>query len=226
MSDGYEQKYTRPELRREIKDDLMQSDRGGRPGQWSARKAQLLVQEYERRGGGYKEDRKDEDAKSLEEWTNQDWQTGDGSAYADRGDGMKRYLPKDAWELLSPEEKRRAEKKKQAGNAEGKQFVENTVAAKAARAYVDHGDASDLGKSQLKRLSKKELLKLAREVELPGRSKLRKEELAEQLFEHFQTGLEHQSQEDLYKEAQEKDIAGRSQMNKAELRQAVREERR
>ena len=62
----YEEKYTHPEMRHEIKDELMESDKGGRPGQWSARKAQLLVQEYERRGGGYKKDTKDADAKSLE----------------------------------------------------------------------------------------------------------------------------------------------------------------
>ena len=48
-----EQKYTDPDLREEIKDEIKQSDKGGRPGQWSARKSQLLAREYERRGGGY-----------------------------------------------------------------------------------------------------------------------------------------------------------------------------
>lgn len=32
-------KYTDPELRDEIKEELKQSDKGGAPGQWSARKA-------------------------------------------------------------------------------------------------------------------------------------------------------------------------------------------
>ncbi len=33
----------------------MQSDKGGKPGEWSARKSQLLVQEYEKQGGGNKQ---------------------------------------------------------------------------------------------------------------------------------------------------------------------------
>ncbi|MFP4008355.1 MAG: hypothetical protein ACLFV6_10185, partial [Spirulinaceae cyanobacterium] len=63
-----EQKYTQPQLRQQIKDELMHSDKGGKPGQWSARKSQLLVQEYEKQGGGYQGE-KDEAAKSLEAWT-------------------------------------------------------------------------------------------------------------------------------------------------------------
>jgi len=186
MSDDYEDKYTKPELRREIKEDLMESEKGGRPGQWSARKSQMLVQRYEDEGGGYKQDKKDEDAKSLEEWTNQNWQTSDGSAYADDGDKMKRYLPEKAWDLLSEEEKRQAENKKERGDADGKQFVENTAAAKAARAYVDHEDASELSRDQLMKLKKDELLELAREYEISGRSSMRKVTLAKSLHEHFQ----------------------------------------
>ena len=48
------EKYTAPELRERIKEEIKESDKGGRPGQWSARKSQLLTREYERRGGGYK----------------------------------------------------------------------------------------------------------------------------------------------------------------------------
>ena len=112
MADDYDEKYTDPDLRREIKDELMDSDKGGDPGQWSARKSQMLVQEYEKRGGGYKKDAKDEDAKSLEEWTDQDWQTKDGSAYASEDGETKRYLPKRAWDLLSDAEKDRTDRKK------------------------------------------------------------------------------------------------------------------
>jgi len=45
--------YTKPKLRESIKDRVMASSKGGKPGQWSARKAQLLSQEYEKKGGGY-----------------------------------------------------------------------------------------------------------------------------------------------------------------------------
>jgi len=185
VSDDYEEKYTKPDLRRQIKRELTDSDKGGRPGQWSARKSQMLVQEYERRGGGYKQDRKDDDAKSLERWTDQNWQTADGSAYADDGTRMKRYLPENAWDLLSNQEKRRAKETKQQGDRSGEQFVENTAAAKAARAYVEHGDASDLTSDQLDRLTKKDLVKIARKNEISGRSKMRKAELIRAIDRHF-----------------------------------------
>ncbi len=53
MASKDENKYTKPELREKIKQELMQSDKGGKKGQWSARKSQLLVKEYEKQGGGY-----------------------------------------------------------------------------------------------------------------------------------------------------------------------------
>jgi hypothetical protein len=39
---------------RGIKDRVMAGSKGGKPGQWSARKAQLVAQQYEKAGGGYK----------------------------------------------------------------------------------------------------------------------------------------------------------------------------
>ena len=99
----YEQKYTHPELREEIKEEIKASDKGGEEGQWSARKSQLLTQEYEKRGGGYKGE-KGQSQKNLEKWTDEEWQTREGDANA-RGDGeTKRYLPKKAWENMSEEE--------------------------------------------------------------------------------------------------------------------------
>ncbi len=41
--------------------------------QWSARKSQLLVKEYEKAGGSYKGE-KDEYQKHLERWTEEEWQ--------------------------------------------------------------------------------------------------------------------------------------------------------
>jgi len=69
-------KYTKPELRERIKDRIMESSKGGKPGQWSARRSQLLAQEYEKAGGGYKGG-KDEKQKSLEKWTEEKWSTKD-----------------------------------------------------------------------------------------------------------------------------------------------------
>ena len=45
-------KYTDPELRDEVKEEIHQGDKGGAPGQWSARKAQMMASEYKKRGGG------------------------------------------------------------------------------------------------------------------------------------------------------------------------------
>lgn len=66
--------YTKPGLRESIKDRIMSGSKGGKPGQWSARKAQLLAQEYKRKGGGYK-GKKTEGQKSLKRWGDQKWMT-------------------------------------------------------------------------------------------------------------------------------------------------------
>ena len=226
MADDYEDKYTKPDLRREIKDELMKGDKGGDPGRWSARKSQMLVQEYENRGGGYKKDEKDEDAKSLEEWTDQDWQTKDGSAYASDGGETKRYLPERAWDLLSDEEKERTDRKKrEAGEEEAKQYVANTVEAKAARAYVDHGDASELSEAQFKRLNKSEVDDLASEAGIDGRSGMKKAELAAALRTHYDGTGDGKSggetKAELYEKAKEQDVEGRSKMDKDALAEAV-----
>ena len=127
-----EEKYTDPDLREQIKEEIKQSDKGGRPGQWSARKSQLLSKEYEKRGGGYKGE-KNESQKNLEKWTEEDWQTQEGDAQARSGDETTRYLPKKAWEKMSDEEKRETEKKKREGSRRGEQYVANTDGAKQAR---------------------------------------------------------------------------------------------
>jgi hypothetical protein len=69
-------KYSKPELRERIKDRIMASSKGGKPGQWSARRSQLLAQEYEKAGGGYKGG-KGEKQKALSKWTAEKWQTKD-----------------------------------------------------------------------------------------------------------------------------------------------------
>ncbi|BAU11317.1 hypothetical protein LEP3755_18100 [Leptolyngbya sp. NIES-3755] len=127
--DHYEDKYTDPDLRRQIKEELLNSDKGGESGQWSARKSQMLVREYEKRGGGYKQSEKDEAAKSLEEWTEADWQTEDSSERAREGDVTKRYLPKAVWDKLSDAEKAEAERTKEEASKHGDQYVELPPAA-------------------------------------------------------------------------------------------------
>lgn len=44
--------YDKPSLRERLKNRIMSGSKGGDPGEWSARKAQLLATEYEKAGGG------------------------------------------------------------------------------------------------------------------------------------------------------------------------------
>ena len=46
--------YTKPKLRERLFKKILAGDKGGKKGQWSARKAQLLALEYKKAGGGYK----------------------------------------------------------------------------------------------------------------------------------------------------------------------------
>ena len=46
--------YTKPGMRAALFKKIKAGSRGGDPGEWSARKAQLLATEYNKAGGGYK----------------------------------------------------------------------------------------------------------------------------------------------------------------------------
>ena len=46
--------YTKPALRKRLFKKILAGSKGGKPGQWSARKAQMLAREYKAAGGGYK----------------------------------------------------------------------------------------------------------------------------------------------------------------------------
>lgn len=46
--------YTKPAMRKRLFNKIKAGTKGGDPGEWSARKAQLLASEYKKAGGGYK----------------------------------------------------------------------------------------------------------------------------------------------------------------------------
>ena len=46
--------YTKPTMRKRLFEKIKAGSKGGKAGQWSARKAQMLAKEYEAKGGGYK----------------------------------------------------------------------------------------------------------------------------------------------------------------------------
>jgi hypothetical protein len=96
----------------------------------------MMASEYKKRGGGYTTDKtdKDESQKHLDKWTDEEWQTKEGSGTAKQGDGTeKRYLPKAAWEKMSEEDKKETDDKKLEASKSGKQYVSNTTVAKQAR---------------------------------------------------------------------------------------------
>ena len=92
--------YTKSDLRERLKRKIMAGSKGGNPGQWSARKAQLLAAEYEKAGGGYTGARS-KAQRSLSRWTKQDWRTKSGKPSLETGE---RYLPAKAIEKLSASE--------------------------------------------------------------------------------------------------------------------------
>ena len=45
--------YTKPTMRKNLFNKIKAGGKGGAPGQWSGRKAQMLAKQYKARGGGY-----------------------------------------------------------------------------------------------------------------------------------------------------------------------------
>lgn len=102
-------------LWKKIKEKWHQGDKGGVAGQWNARKAQLAVQEYKRRGGTYKTKRPSP-RNSLKRWTDEDW------GYIDGKKG-NRYLPKAVRDNLSSKEKKLENSLKKKATKSGKQYA-------------------------------------------------------------------------------------------------------
>ena len=82
-----EDKYTDPELHDQVEEEIKESNKGGAPGQWSARKAQVMAQEYEERGGSYTTDKEihQDDSESEEEEDEEDIDA-DGADEDEEGD--------------------------------------------------------------------------------------------------------------------------------------------
>ena len=127
--------YTKPGLRERLKNQIMAGSKGGKPGQWSARKAQLLAQAYKKSGGSYSGP-KTSKQKSLSKWTKEEWGTKSGkpSTQGAKATG-ERYLPKKARAALSSAEYARTSAAKRIGTRAGKQFVRQpkSIAKKTAK---------------------------------------------------------------------------------------------
>ena len=159
---------TDPALWEKVKQRVTGGAKGGEPGEWSARKAQLAVSEYKKEGGGYK-GRKTAD-NHLSQWTHEEWGTKSGHKSGETGE---RYLPKRAREALSDSEYKRTSDKKRADTAGGKQFS------------AQPKDVADkVSDARLQEMTRGELMERARHRNVPGRSKMKKAELVHALGVH------------------------------------------
>ena len=95
---------TDPKLWDKVKSEVTRGRKGGEPGQWSARKAQLAVQEYKKRGGGYLGAKSDED-----------WGTKSGR---NSRETSERYLPKKARKALADRDQREEGRRYEEGQAD------------------------------------------------------------------------------------------------------------
>jgi hypothetical protein len=122
-------KKKNPGLWKRIVARVKAGTKGGKKGQWSARKAQIATARYKKAGGGYSG--KKSSSNSLSKWSKQKWRTSDGKP----SKGKKRYLPDKAWKSLSASEKRATNRAKAEGNKKGKQFVRQPkkIAKKTAK---------------------------------------------------------------------------------------------
>lgn len=161
---------TDPKLWDKVKSEVTRNDKGGEPGQWSARKAQLAVQEYKKRGGGYVGGKSDDN--SLKQWTKEEWGTKSGRKSRDSGE---RYLPKKARTGLSDAEYAKTSAKKRADTKSGKQFSAQPkdIAKKTARNRSTGTSPAGSKRPQ----SRDELLTQARYLDIEGRSTMLKAEL-------------------------------------------------
>lgn len=123
-------KKKNPALWKRIVARIKRGSKGGKPGQWSARKAQLAVAAYKKAGGGYSG--KKSSKNKLSKWTKQKWRTKSGKKSSETGE---RYLPEKAIKALSAKEYAATSRAKREGTKKGKQFVKQpkSVAKKVAK---------------------------------------------------------------------------------------------
>lgn len=159
---------TDPKLWETIKRRVTKSAKGGKPGQWSARKAQLATQEYRKAGGGYRGKKAADN--HLQQWQEEEWGTKSGEKSLETGE---RYLPKKAREKLSPAEYKRTSERKRADLRKGKQFSAQPedIARKTASARETGTSRPGSGPT------KTDLMATARERNIAGRSRMSKAEL-------------------------------------------------
>jgi hypothetical protein len=123
-------KKKNPELWSRIVSSVKSGTKGGDPGQWSARKAQIAVAKYKEAGGKYVG--KKSESNSLSKWTKQEWTTKSGKPSKETGE---RYLPKKAIESLSSSEYAATTRAKRQGGGTGSVVKQPESIAKKTAKY-------------------------------------------------------------------------------------------
>ena len=209
-----EAKRTDPELWEAVKEEITRGDKGGEPGQWSARKAQMAVQEYKRRGGGYDEEGgASKEETHLHEWTEEDWGTRSGGESGETGE---RYLPRKVRMLLTEDEYRRSTARKRDGE---EQFVDQPEDVREKVSRIRDGGPT-----------KAMLEERAADLGIEGRSSMDKDALLAAIEEATDANgrakgsgdLDAMTKDELMERARERDVEGRSSMTKDELVEALR----
>jgi hypothetical protein len=166
---------TDPALWDKVKTELTQGDRGGRPGQWSARKAQMALQAYKKQGGGYAGG-KDAD-NHLKQWTDERWGTESGAKSGETGE---RYLPERARRHLTTTEYAETTAKKRADIRKGTQFSAQPPAI-ARKTAQNRSHGSKAVGPDLASFRRVDLMAKAAQAGITGRSRMSKEQLAKAL---------------------------------------------
>ena len=111
-------------MRKRLFNRIKAGGKGGAPGQWSARKAQMLAQAYKKAGVAIRINGTQKVTKSLKAWTKQKWRTKSGkpSTQGPNATG-ERYLPSSAIKSLSSSEYAATSRAKRRGKALSKQYV-------------------------------------------------------------------------------------------------------
>ena len=109
-------------MRKNLVAKIKAGSKGGKPGQWSARKAQMVAKQYKAKRGRLQIMKAPQ--KSLKKWTKQKWRTKSGkpSTQGPKATG-ERYLPTSAIKSLSASEYAATSRAKRKGTKAGKQHV-------------------------------------------------------------------------------------------------------
>lgn len=157
---------TDEKLWEKVKKEVTDADKGGKPGQWSARKAQIATSRYKKEGGSYVGKRDSDN--HLQQWADEEWGTKSGR---ESGKSGERYLPKTARESLTDKEYAASTAKKRADTNNGKQFSKQPASVAKKTAAVRKSDSGS-------GITKAELMDKAQKMNVPGRSRMSKAGLA------------------------------------------------